>query len=488
MGNNNYERLTPQDLQFLVMESPSTPMDVVSAQIYGPGRLTEVDGGVDIEGYRDLIATVLHHFPRFRQKLKWIPYADIPVWVDDPNFNIEYHVRHTALPRPGSAEQLKNLTARITERALDRERPLWEVWLVEGLEHQHYAIISKIHHCMLDSVGKYSLSQVLMSEDPEPKLPPKRPFVPTQSPSEVSLLWDEWNRRYAQPIDALRNAGELLRRTTGIGVLERRFGAVKESLVSIIRRPRYTPVNGELCSHRRAEWLEMPLEQLNVAAHQLGCKSNDIVIALLAGGVRELYRAAQLEPQGEFKLAMPVTLHADDESQQCSVWVVDVPIEEADVLVRIERVAKQTAEFQCADKSVSVEMIIDPMASSPSGFLSLFRVSKEVCANTMLTYVAGPRAPLYSMGACMQSIYPHLPLLPGIGLTTGLMSYRDKLYWGFNGDYDLIPDMSILREGVADAYYRLMIALDIDYLDLDLLPEPASGAPKVNWQKPTRGR
>ena len=482
MGNN-YERLSPQDLQFLVMESPSAPMDMVSTQIYGAGLLTDADGGIDIETYRSLIDSVLGRFPRFRQKLKWIPYADIPVWVDDANFNIEYHVRHTALPRPGSLEQLKNLAARITERALDRQRPLWEVWVVEGLEEQRYAIISKIHHCMLDGVSQYSLSQVLMSEDPEPGLPPMRPFVPSQAPSEVSLLWDEWHRRYAQPVDALRNAGELLRRTTGMSGLERRIGAVRDSLISIVRRPRATPINGELSAHRRAEWLEMPLDQLHRAAQLTGAEHTHVVIALLAGGLRELYRAADLEPHSDFKLALPVTLATDTDELRRTALVVDLPLDEADVLRRIAAVVEQTAELRSTDSSVSLELMMKPMDTVPAGFLSLFSLSKDSCANTMLSYVGGPQAPLYSMGACMESIYPHLPLLPGIGLTTALISYNGKMCWGFNGDYDLIPDLNLVREGVVKAYQDTLEALGIEY---DRPHEACPGDARVSWHKPER--
>ena len=482
MGNNNYERLSPQDLQFLVMESPGAPMDMVSTQVFGEGRLTDADGGVDIDFYRDLIESVLDRFPRFRQKLKWIPYADIPVWVDDANFNIEYHVRHTALPRPGSMEQLKNLVARITERALDRQRPLWEVWVVEGLEHHRYALISKIHHCMFDGIGKHSMMQIMMSENSEDGSVVKRPFVPSQPPSEVSLLWDEWHRRYAQPVDALRNAGELLRRTTGMSVLERRLGAVRDSLVSIVRRPRATPVNGELSSHRRVEWLELPLSMLDEAARLSAAERSDIVLALLAGGIRELYQEADAEPHHDFRLAMPLVLDAQSDSKRCSAWVVDLPIDEADVLERVERISDQASEWRAAGSSVSLELPINPMESIPAAFLSLFTTGKETCANTLLSYVAGPDRPLYSMGARMDAIYPHLPLLPGIGLTTALVTYRDKLCWGLNGDYDLIPDLGIAARGVVRAFEQLTHSLGIE----PAAEEGVAPDPRVSWHKPER--
>jgi diacylglycerol O-acyltransferase len=466
MAVNNFERLTAQDLQFLVMESPTMPMDMVSTQIYARGPLMQADGGVDIDSYRENIESILHRVPRARQKLKWIPYADIPVWVDDPNFNIEYHIRHTALPSPGSREQLKNLTARIIERPLDRERPLWELWLVEGLENQRYAIISKIHHCMLDALGGISLSPVFLSPSAEQVLPEAPPFMPGKAPSEVSLLWDEWNRRYAQPIDALRNAGELLRRPmSGIGELEKRFGAVRSSLTSMIRRPPDTPINGDLCSHRRVEWLELPLHPFKDAHQLLVCSFNDVVLGLLAGGIRKLFSERGFDlKRGDFKLAMPVHSGRDDSTagdNSISTWLLTLPIDEADPLDRIETIACKTAKLKGEEQGSITSLKEDLAAWIPRGLLSLFTAAKGSSINTLFTAIAGSPQPLYSMGAEMEAMYTHVPLSQGIGLATTLMSYDGKLYWGFNGDYDLLPDIELVAQGVSESFYTLMEALDI---------------------------
>ena len=470
MAVNNFERLTAQDLQFLVMESPSMPMDIVSTQIYRSGPLMKDHGGVDVDSYREHIASILHRIPRARQKLKWIPYADIPVWVDDPNFSIEYHIRHTALPRPGSQQQLKNLTANIIERPLDRERPLWELWLVEGLEHQRYAIICKIHNCMLDALAGISLSPVFSAESAEQILPVAPPFMPGKAPSEVSLLWDEWNRRYAQPIDALRNAGELLRRPRdSIGELEKRFGAVRHSLSSMIRRPPGTPINGDLCSHRRVEWLELPLQPLSDAHQLLGCSLNDVVLGLLAGGVRKLFgeRGFDLR-RGEFKLATPVNTGRKggrSAGRGITSWLVTLPLDEPDPLERIETIACKTAKLKGGDQSVEQGavsgLMVDLASRIPEALLSLFTLAKGAGVNTLLATIGGSPQPLYSMGAEMDAMYTHVPLSQGIGLSTTLNSYKGSLYWGFNGDYDLLPDIALVKQGVTESFNALMDALDI---------------------------
>ncbi len=460
MVATNYERLSAQDLQLLVLESPSTPMHIVSTEIYRNGPLIGDDGGVDINAFRDHVDAILHRIPRYRKKLKWISYADIPVWIDDTSFNLEYHIRHTALPRPGSTEQLKNLTARILERSLDRERPLWELWLVEGLPGRRYAIISKIHYCMLSSLDGLSINHVLMSQTPEQIVPQAPPFVPGKAPSEVSLLWDEWNRRYAQPIDALRNAGELLRRPReGIGELEKRLGAVRNSLSSMIRRPPDTPVNGELSVHRRVEWLRLPLKPLTDFTNGGDWSLTTVLLGLLAGGIYKLFEARQFDlKNSEFNLAIPVTGLSQTRSTAADgivTWVVQLPVDEPDLQTRMRRIDDELSRLG-GRAGANPELLVDVAARVPAGLLSLFTTGRSSCANALMTGVANAPRQMYSMGAEKAEIYTHLPLMSGAGLSTLLTTYNGNVFWAFNGDYDLLPDLSLVEVGVSESYQALV--------------------------------
>ncbi len=459
MAAANYERLSAQDLQLLVLESPTTPMHIVSTEIYCNGPLLGEDGGVNIDAFRKHVAAILHRVPRYRKKLKWISYADIPVWIDDTSFNLEYHIRHTAVPRPGSTEQLKNLTSRILERALDRERPLWELWLVEGLPGRQYAIISKIHHCMLSSLDGLIINHVLMSPTPEQTLPQAPPFAPGKPPSEVSLLWDEWNRRYSQPIDALRNAGELLRRPReGIGELEKRLGAVRSSLSSMIRRPPDTPVNGELSTHRRVEWLRLPMQPLLDFSQEGGYTLTTVLLSLLAGGIHKLFAERQFDlKNSEFNLAVPVTGLAHTRSAATDgiiTWVLPLPVGESDPLARIKRIAAEVERLS-GQSGATPDLLVDVAARVPAGLLSLFTTGKSSCANSLMTGVAHASRQMYSMGAEKAEIYTHLPLMAGTGLATLLTSYNGKVHWAFNGDYDLLPDLGLVAQGVNESYHGL---------------------------------
>ena len=200
-----FERLSAQDNSFLLFEEPGLYMHVSSTQIFELGPLAVQGGGVDYERIRRFIGSVLHRIPRYRQKLAWTPLEGRPVWIDDPEFDLGYHVRHTALPRPGSDAQLKKLAGRVMAQHLDRERPLWELWVVEGLSDDRFALIGKIHHCMIDGMSGMDISVILQSTDPNALEPEEAPdFIPRPAPSPSELLREAVKVRLGAPLRALR--------------------------------------------------------------------------------------------------------------------------------------------------------------------------------------------------------------------------------------------------------------------------------------------
>ena len=195
MSKYMFERLTALDNSFLVAEQASQPMHVAAVNIFEAGDLARPAGGIDVNRIRQATLAEIHRIPRYRQKLKWVPLENRPVWVDDPHFNIDYHIRHAALPYPGGVEELKKLTGRITSRVLDRARPLWEIWVIEGLSDNRFAIISKIHHCMIDGVSGADLAQILYSITPDREVGEPRMFMPRSAPTSGELLLDAVFRR-----------------------------------------------------------------------------------------------------------------------------------------------------------------------------------------------------------------------------------------------------------------------------------------------------
>ena len=215
MASQTYERLTALDNSFLMLERPNAYMHVASTMIYDAASAEGMP--TDAESIKQLTAARLFQIPRYRQKLAWIPFQRRAVWVDDEQFNIDYHIRHTALPKPGSDTQLKRLSARIMQQHLDRDRPLWEMWIVEGLENDRFAIIAKTHHCMIDGISGVDLMKILMSPTPEKEIPSEPLFVPRAAPSGPQLLRDEWTRRFSLPVEIAKSAGRFVQENPDIG-------------------------------------------------------------------------------------------------------------------------------------------------------------------------------------------------------------------------------------------------------------------------------
>ena len=268
MPSYAYDRLSAMDTSFLVFENQATHMHVAATVIFDKGPLAKPDGGVDIERIRAYIESRLHRIPRYRQRLAWIPIENYPVWVDDDHFNIDYHVRHTSLPRPGDERQLKRLSARIVSQQLDRGKPLWETWIVEGLNSDHFAMVTKTHHCMIDGISGVDILSVLLDLSPDATVEEAPPFIPRPAPRGVHLLREEVARRLREPwaiaSRALRAPGELANE-----VMEG-LSAVGETVASGLRAASETPLNRPIGPHRRFDWLTMDLGELKAVKNRLG--------------------------------------------------------------------------------------------------------------------------------------------------------------------------------------------------------------------------
>ena len=345
MASYRYDRLSAQDNTFLVGETPNAHMHISGLSVFDIADLTTVEGGVDFPKLRSAVEGVLHRIPRYRQKLQWVPVMGNPVWVDDADFNLEYHVRHTSLPRPGDLGQLKKLAGRIMAQQLDRERPLWEMWIVEGLEGgERFAMITKIHHCMIDGASGVDLAQLLMSEEPEKEPPEPLPFVPRPAPSPSELLRDEVQHRIGMPLAAIRGIRALREETEDFRAeLGIRAKALGEMLSQAFDPPSDTPINGPLGPHRRFDWITFSLEDVKALRRAGKCTVNDIVLATAAGAFREYLRYRNVDPTAiHFRASAPVSMRRDDErgamGNRVSSWMVRLPLDlDTHLEVTVER-------------------------------------------------------------------------------------------------------------------------------------------------------
>ena len=462
MARYAYERLSAQDNSFLLMEQPNVHMHVAATQIFETGPLKTEEGGIDFSAMRRSIESVLHLIPRYRQVLQWIPLANHPVWVDDSNFSIDYHVRHTSLPRPGTSDQLKKLAARIMAQQLDKRKPLWEYWVIEGLDDgDRFAVVTKIHHCMIDGSSGVDLAQILMSFTPDRDLPDPLPYIPRPAPSNAELLADQLARRMTLPLQALNGIRALADEAGSIrDDFLVRLQALRELASYAVRSASQTPLNGKLGPHRYVDWLVLDLDELKAVRRKLECTVNDVVLATVTGAVRNYMIRRRVDPNElDFRVSAPVSVRRDEDrgklGNKVSSWIVPLPLNKSKPLEQLNELHKRTEELKRSKQALGVEMLMAAAEWAPAQLISLGAQATSGPINMIVTNVPGPQMPLYTMGAKLLEMYPQVPLLDNTGLGIALVSYNGKVYWGFNSDPDLVTDLPVFVQEVKAAFAAL---------------------------------
>jgi diacylglycerol O-acyltransferase len=472
MPSYSYDRLTALDNSFLLLEGPNAYMHVASTMIFESGPLSTPDGGINMEEVRRMIGSILHRIPRYRQKLKYVPFTDQPVWVDDDNFKLDYHLRHTALPRPGNTDQLKLLSARIMQQHLDRRRPLWEMWLVEGLDDGKFALISKVHHCMIDGVSGVDIMNVLMSLSPEYTISEVPGFIPRPAPAGAELIRAEM-LRYAgfafwaakgvtHGVTHIMGEAQDLRRD-----LVTRARTVAEALGSTLSTPSSTPLNRAIGPHRRFDWLVMEISEVRAIRRALGGSLNDVVLTIVSGAVRRFMQRRLVDPaQLDFRVMTPVSVRTAEEKGQLgnrvSAWILELPLGEEDPRRALAIISRRTDELKTKKTAVGAQMLTQVAEWTPSTILSLGarNTSRLLPFNLVVTNVPGPQVPMYFLGAKMEAAFPQVPLLDNLGMGIALMSFDGKLGWGFNADYDLVPDLQAFLGFIRESFEELKQAAE----------------------------
>jgi len=496
MARYTYERLSAQDAGFLWAEQPNQPLHVGAVAVLEAEPLQREDGSIDIDRYRAQVERVLHWIPRYRQKLAWTPIEGWPVWVDDRHFDIGYHIRHIALPRPGTMEQLKEMAARINARPLDRGRALWEVWVIEGVEGgRHFALLNKIHHCMIDGAAGADLSQILMSPSPHFEESEPLPYMPRPMPSRADLFADSVERGFSRPLGLAR---DLLKRWATAGAADTTIddtagGARGERMRALSDMADYamspaspTPLNGELGPHRRFECLTMPLDDVRELRRALDCTINDIVLATVTEAVRRYFFRRRVDrTKISFRISAPVSMrrpeHERIQGNHVSTWVVPLPIDIEDPIEQVNTIHATTEELKRSNSALAVEAVMEFAEWLPGPLLErlLPAVQGSGPVNMIVTNVPGPQFPLYLAGAKLLAMYPLVPLIPGSGLGVALFSYEGKLCWGFNGDYELVPDLSLFMEDVKIAFERLRSATVQHFMERRTAPPEVEASPEA---------
>lgn len=452
------DRLTGLDASFLHLERSGAHMHVASTIIFEGEPPTHQE-------FRDHIASRLHLVPRFRQKLRTVPLDQgRPVWVDDPHLNLDYHVRQTALPAPGSEEQLRNLAARIFSQQLDRSKPLWELWLVEGLHDDRFAIIGKSHHALVDGVSGVDITTVLFDLDSEPQGSPASapPWLARPEPTDLKLLADAWRERLTSPQEVYRGVRAALR---GPRQVLRGLGATSKMVGAGIAAPD-TVFNVEIGPHRRFAIAQTSLDDLKRVKDEHGGTVNDVILSIVAGGIGKYLRARGHDTEGlEMRAMVPVSVRAAEEQgalgNRITAMMAPLPVWSEDPVERLHLVTETMGDLKASGQAVGAEILTKITDFAPTTIASQAARLQPAQRffNLVVTNVPGPQFPLYVLGRKMESIFPMVPLARRQALCVGIMSYNGQVNFGLIGDYDAMADLdsfaldleAATREAIATA-------------------------------------
>ena len=461
---SQYDRLSSLDASFLHLERPEYPMHVGAVSVIEGAPFLDAYGRFRIDEVRDLVLSRLPLMPRFRRRLMPVPYEQgRPIWVDDDRFDITYHVRHTALPKPGSWEQLVALTTRIQEGLLDRERPLWEIWLVEGVEGGNVALLQKTHHALIDGVSGVDVATLLLDMSPDYTPPVVPAWTPEPAPSASQLLLDTLRERLTEPAEIARSVRSLLR---GPRHAVERAQEFVRSISTMVTRDAIAPrtsLNVHTGRHRRLSVVRVPLADVKEIRRGLGGTVNDVVLAGVAGGLRRLFihRADDTEDL-QLRVLCPVSVRSEDQrgslGNKVSAMFVNLPVDNRPALERLHAISAQTADLKERRQAVGAEMLLGMTEYVAPTLMSLAArvVHRQPFFNLIVTNVPGPQQPLYMMGARLLEVFPIVPLTRNLSVVVGILSYDGTLHFGLWGDRDACSDIEVLASGIEDAFTELL--------------------------------
>jgi WS/DGAT/MGAT family acyltransferase len=448
------ERLTPLDASFLYLERPAMHMHVAALSIFDPA--TRPDGRLRFEDVEAVMASRIHMAPRFRHKVRTVPLnLGLPVWVDDPHFDLDFHLRRAALPSPGGRTELTEYAQRILSRPLDRSKPLWELYVIEGLEDGLVATLMKVHHAMIDGISGMHLAAALWDLSPEPPpAPPTPAWEPEPEPSSDDLLRGALDELTTHPMRALADAMEFARRQPAIAALN--VGTVLSGVRSVLdmgARPT-SPFNVEIGPNRRFAIADAPLQRLKDVKNGLGGTVNDVVLTAVGGALHELLRSRKQPTRGRtLRALVPVSVRAPGDAtlgNRVAPALVDIPVGAMGAKRRLAEVRKGTEHLKSSMMAMSADSIISLGAYAPGGLLAAAARAASLGPffNLVVSNIPGPQQPMYFAGAKLVASYPSLPLNRNSALSIACTSLGGTMAFGVTGDWDAMPDVQVLAAGI----------------------------------------
>ena len=459
------DRLSPLDASFLHIEDDVSHMHIASVAIFeGPQP-----------PFDDIVAMVdakLSLVPRYRQVVKFVPFElGRPVWVDDPHFNIEYHLRHTALPAPGSESEVRKLVGRVMSQQLDRSKPLWEIWVVEGLEEGRWAMLAKTHHAMVDGIAGTDLLAVIMDLAADAVRPDAVAWTPRPAPSSGQLALDAALNMVRSPYEQVQAVVASTRAVREAFSYAREVGQGVIAMAGVVRgAPPVSSLNGPLGPHRRYAWATTCVEDIKKIRKELGGTFNDVILASITNGFRELLLSRGEEIDRVVRTLVPVSVRPRDASgkavgdgtfeNRVSAMFADLPVNIEDPVERLHSLTQQMDGLKDSKQALAGEAITSMSGFAPPMLLALgMRLATRAAqrnVNTVTTNVPGPQFPLYAAGRKMIRAFPYVPLGGQMRIGIAIFSYNGEVNFGITGDYDTTPDLDVLTIGIEDGMAQML--------------------------------
>jgi WS/DGAT/MGAT family acyltransferase len=451
------EFMSPMDASFLHIEGPSNPMHIGGVSIFeGPAP--------PFERLEEMVLGKLDVVPRYRQKVRFVPLSlGRPVWVEDPHFNLAYHLRHSSLPAPGTIEVLRRTAARIFAQHLDRKKPLWEIWMVEGLSENRWALLSKVHHCMVDGVSATDLMTVMFDE--RPPSPPEHPWQPEPEPTGAELVLRTLTHQALNPSEQLRMLRAAMRGPRATIAQAQALVRGITSAAGLLRPLGESSLTGSIGPHRAWSCAFVSLSDVKAVRATLGGTVNDIVLTVVAGGLRDLLQARGENVEGrEVRALVPVSVRSPGEqgvyNNRVSAMFASLPVGMTDPAERLGAVRMQMDALKQSGQAVAGDVLTSLSGFAPPLLLALggrlAARSPSLGVQTGVTNVPGPQAPLQTLGRRLLESYPFVPLIGNVRTSIAIFSYNGGLYFGVTGDYDSSSDIYILTAGVERSMAELL--------------------------------
>ncbi|MFZ0667624.1 MAG: wax ester/triacylglycerol synthase family O-acyltransferase [Acidimicrobiales bacterium] len=459
----SFDRLSPQDAMFLHVEDDVSHMHIASVTIFeGPHP--------DFRDVVDMVRSKLSLVPRYRQIAQFVPFdLGRPVWVDDPHFNIDYHLRHTALPAPGGEEELRRLVGRVMSQQLDRSKPLWEIWIVEGLEDGHWAMLAKTHHAIVDGISGTDLLAVVMDTSPEPPKMKPSEWTPRPAPSAASLASQAVFDLIKSPYEQVRAVRASTRFVRNAFRHSRDVVEGLSALAGVIKPTLHSSLNGPIGPHRRYAWATTNVADIKTVRHGLGGTFNDVVLAAITNGFRELLLERGESVDRVVRSLVPVSVRPRDASgkavgdgtfeNKVSAMFAELPVGIDDPEQRLQAITAQMQDLKESKQAIAGEALTSMSGFAPPMLLAMgMRIATRVAqrnVNTVTTNVPGPQFPLYCVGRRMIKAFPYVPLAGQVRIGIAIFSYDGQVNFGITGDYDTTEDLDVLSRGIEEGMTQL---------------------------------